>query len=257
MVEAIEVVAGRDETEPLWLIMEWMPHDLCSIFVEDDDIPLLLSQVNSALIFMHSNGFAHRDLKPENIFIQHNRQNFVVKVADAGLSKYSSHDQMQTFAGSIAYIGPEIWESDSHYTNAVDMWSSVIVAVELWNPWNSSSSSLLKDMRSSRSWHQSWTQSFIKPRIDLAPPVFRPLLCGLLSESPGEIWTAAQCEQWLQTYAAIGTSVHLVGEEIRHVRSSHPTLSTTRAQSAPLQLGVLETELHSFAHEDGNGVDGE
>lgn len=256
-MEAIEVVAGRDETEPPWLIMEWMPHDLHSVFLEDNEISLLLSQVNSALVFIHSNGFAHRDLKPENILIQHNREGFVAKVADVGLSKYSSHGRMQTLAGSIAYMAPEIWESDSHYTNAVDMWSLGIIAVELWNPWNSSSGSLVRDMQPNRSWHQSWIQSFIKPHIDLTPPVFRPLLRGLLLESPGERWIATQCEQWLQTYVAIGTSVHMAGEENRHVRSSHPTLSTIRADCASLQLSVLDTELQSSSDVDGNGVNGE
>ncbi|KAH6605846.1 hypothetical protein Trco_004999 [Trichoderma cornu-damae] len=97
--------------------MEWMPHDLHSVFLEDDKIPLLLSQVNSALVFMHANGFTRRDLKPENILTQHNAQGFLAKVADVGLSKYSSHGRMQTFAGSIAYTAPEIWDLDPDYTN--------------------------------------------------------------------------------------------------------------------------------------------
>ncbi|KAL6876796.1 kinase-like domain-containing protein [Trichoderma novae-zelandiae] len=256
IVEAIEVLVGKDDTEPPWLIMELMPQDLHSVFLEEDEIPLLLSQVNSALVFMHSNGFAHRDLKPQNILIQHNREGFVAKVADVGISKYSIDGRMQTFAGSIAYMAPEIWDSGSHYTNAVDMWSLGIIAVELWNPWNSSSSSLVRDMQL----HRSWFQNFVKPHIDLAPPVFRPLLRGLLSESPGERWMAIQCEQWLQTYVDIGTSVHMAGEENRHVRSSHPTLSPIRANSVHM---AGENNRHvgsshsTLATQNCNGVDSE
>ena len=185
---------GRDATEPPWLIMEWMSHDLRSAILEDDEIPGTLRQVSSGLAFMHSHCFAHRDLKPENILVQRVTGRLVAKIADVGLSKYSTTGRMQTFAGSIAYMAPEVWNSDQPYTNAVDMWSLGVIAIELWTRWDLLLDSTAKETAWSRDLHHSWIRTDLESRVDRAPAPFPLILRGLLSVSPGERWRASVCE---------------------------------------------------------------
>ncbi|PNY27177.1 Protein kinase-like domain protein [Tolypocladium capitatum] len=240
IVQAIEILPGRNEIEPPWLIMEWVPLDLDSMSLNDHEILVLLRQVSSGLAFMHASGFAHRDLKPENILIHEHTGGFSAKIADVGMSKYNIRGKMQTYAGSIAYMAPEFWESELAYTNAVDMWSFGIIAVKLLTGWESISDGLDEVMQPSRTWHQNWIRNSIIPRLDLTPAGFEPLLRRLLSEAPGERLTASVCEEWLRTNAQELISIQvgdrcvlLAGEERRHVRSIHPTLSTTRADNNP------------------------
>ncbi|KAL7783596.1 kinase-like domain-containing protein [Trichoderma ceciliae] len=258
IVQAIEVLVGRHEAEPPWLIMEWIPLDLRAVSLEDDDIPELLHQVSSGLLFMHDSGFAHRDLKPENILILENKQGLFAKIADVGLSKYSTHGQMQTFAGSLVYMAPEIW-SVASYTNAVDMWSLGIIAVELWTRWDLLSGES-KRMQLDKSEQQIWIRNSVKPRIDLAPVAFRPVLHGLLSESTRERWEARRCEEWLrantQAHVSMRQATHMIEEDIRRARSSHFALSTKQVSNVSLSnLITQNTELRNPIGSDAASVD--
>lgn len=54
--------------------------------------------------FLHKNNFIHRDLKPQNILITDKDK---VKIADFGLSRYLSEDQMaQSSCGTPSYTAP-------------------------------------------------------------------------------------------------------------------------------------------------------
>ena len=98
--------------------MEWVEDDLCSVNLEDRDVPRLLTHVARGLAFMHSNGFTHRDLKPENILVQRDQHRLTTaKIADFGTTKYDISGKMQTYAGSSVYMAPEFWEQELAYTS--------------------------------------------------------------------------------------------------------------------------------------------
>lgn len=239
IVQAIEVVPGINGIEPPWLIMEWIPLDLRSLTLADDEIPILLQQVGSGLAFMHANSVTHRDLKPENILVYQHAGSFSAKIADVGLSKYNVRGKMQSYAGSTAYMAPEFWEPERAYTSAIDVWSFGVVALELLTAWEDLLEQTNATVQLNRSWNQNWVRNIVIPRVDLASEAFKPLLRNLLCEAPEDRWTASECDEWLQEHRSdVGSSQAecrdwrepLFDEEQRRRRSAHPTLSATRAE---------------------------
>ncbi|KAJ2983240.1 hypothetical protein NQ176_g842 [Zarea fungicola] len=232
IVETIDILPGNTGIEPPWLIMEWVERNLNTYRPSDREIPLLLCQISAGLAYMHSKGFTHRDLKPDNILIQENGTSVVAKIADVGLAKYAGDRNMHTYAGTLLYMAPELWDSEKGYTNAVDMWSFGIIALELLTNWD------IKDNGPegrggppSETLHRKWIQTYVLPRRDEAHEETRELLNGLLSVDVQTRWTALQCKKWLGK--ARDSLESSFGEENRNVRSANPTLSTTRAQSLP------------------------
>ena len=204
IVQAIEVLIGRGN-EPPWLIMEWIEGDLGSINLDDHDVPTVLTHISRGLSYMHTNGFTHRDLKPGNILIQINRGKLVAaKIADFGTTKYDHSGKMRSYIGTSIYMAPEFWEEELAYTNAVDMWSFGIVAVELLTRWESRSDGWSSIFPPLRTQHQQWIRGTLRQRVAGAPEKFKPLLLGLLSETPSQRWTAINSEEWLQKNAQSG-----------------------------------------------------
>ena len=71
----------------------------------------------------------HKDLKPENILVD-DAEN--LKIADGGIAKALCDEQgtsvqeyMQTVAGTLLYMAPEVWEG--HYTRSSDVFSLGLV----------------------------------------------------------------------------------------------------------------------------------
>lgn len=211
--------------------MEWVPGDLRRYDLKRCEISPLLYQVSSGLAFMHAHQFVHRDLKPENILVQ-DAERFCAKIADFGLSKWNVFGEMQSYAGSTAYMAPEIPKRKG-YTSAVDMWSLGVIAVEVLTEWDITAGPG-QGIPS-----EEWIHESVLPRIGHAPEKFRDLLQVLLSEDAKARLTAAQCVSWLQLCAGpTDTSEHHNEEQEchadvhRHVRSAHPTLSQTRADKS-------------------------
>lgn len=106
----------------------------------------ILSQVLFGLYHIHENGFFHRDLKPENILVSttfkyfdkqyydnmEHRYNYVVKIADYGLSRYVSSDNnhFTAYVSTRWYRSPEILLRDRSYGKPIDMWAFGCVAFE-------------------------------------------------------------------------------------------------------------------------------
>ena len=86
-------------------------------------------QLATALEFIHQQNVVHRDLKPENILVD-DAENLII--ADVGIAKALCDEQgtsvqeyMQTVAGILLYMAPEVWEG--HYTKSSDVFSLGLV----------------------------------------------------------------------------------------------------------------------------------
>jgi len=89
-----------------------------------------VTQLASAMNYLHSKGIIHRDLKPGNILLTAETKN--LKLIDFGLAKccFDSTDeksyQMTGWTGSLRYMAPEVIRSEP-YGEKVDIYSYGII----------------------------------------------------------------------------------------------------------------------------------
>lgn len=97
--------------------------------LEESLIWKLISQIASALQYLHQNNVIHRNIKPDNIYIT---QNLDIKLGDFGISRIFDINKPnhQTLAGTYQYMSPEMLERKS-YSFETDIWSFGVVAFEL------------------------------------------------------------------------------------------------------------------------------
>lgn len=68
-----------------------------------------------ALDYMHKKDVVHRDLKPENILLADSSPDADIKVADFGLARVvSSNDMMKTACGTPGYVAPEVLKNKGY-----------------------------------------------------------------------------------------------------------------------------------------------
>ena len=70
----------------IFMVMEYIPHDLTSIDVgklSDEDLKILVYNIVCAVSYVHSANVLHRDLKPQNVLVS---KNLHVKICDFGIS---------------------------------------------------------------------------------------------------------------------------------------------------------------------------
>lgn len=117
----------------LCIVMPVMEQDLKQLVEEkggltEKEALRILSQIISALDYIHSNGFTHRDIKAANVFIDSDGN---VKLGDFGTMKESS--TCKTFVGTPNWMAPEVMEQGGGYTTSADIWSLGIVMIEIIN----------------------------------------------------------------------------------------------------------------------------
>eukprot|EP00903_Cladosiphon_okamuranus_P012731 g11902.t1 len=93
----------------------------------ESEMKRMLTNMLSAVGYMHRNGIVHRDLKLENWLMQTPGDTTGVKLIDFGLSKHFAQDQnMQQAVGSTYYVAPEVLQGS--YGPKCDMWSMGVIA---------------------------------------------------------------------------------------------------------------------------------
>jgi hypothetical protein len=144
----------ENEVKKRHIMMDWMPKNLSTLIKETQKIPNtqpfelhvaldIMLQVAKAMTYLHKLKIIHRDLKPENILIQEDHSNFLVKLADFGISKFynmSETSSTQTPGqGTTTYAAPELKFDeevdgsciDPKFPPKADVWSFAIIFSEV------------------------------------------------------------------------------------------------------------------------------
>jgi serine/threonine protein kinase len=95
--------------------------------IPDDELFVMMCEAAEGLDFLHERNVTHRDVKPDNILLLRGH----AKVADFGLARQQEQmiAQMSVFAGSPAYMAPEVWSGDSGPSS--DLYSFAVTYIEL------------------------------------------------------------------------------------------------------------------------------
>lgn len=97
----------------------------------------VITQLLSAVSFMHHENMIHRDIKFENILFENRNDDAQIKLIDFGITKtYSEkkdNERCSTFnsSGTIYTMAPEIFDVNAECTFQSDMWSLGVVAFML------------------------------------------------------------------------------------------------------------------------------
>ena len=87
----------------------------------------IMSQIASAVKYLHRYGIVHRDLKPDNIMITQQNDLGIIKIMDFGLSKIvSTQEKMVDGYGTLSYVAPEVLLR-TPYNKEVDIWSMGVI----------------------------------------------------------------------------------------------------------------------------------
>ena len=73
--------------------------------LNESEAAMIMYQLLSALVYLHSQNISHRDIKPENFMLANKNDPTNVKMIDFGLSKdFSGQETMKTMSGSVSEI---------------------------------------------------------------------------------------------------------------------------------------------------------
>uniref|UniRef100_A0A8C4Q9L3 IkappaB kinase n=1 Tax=Eptatretus burgeri TaxID=7764 RepID=A0A8C4Q9L3_EPTBU len=104
------------------------PENCCGM--KENDVMMAISDIASAVQYLHKNRIIHRDLKPENIVLQTQEERVLYKIIDLGYAKELDQGSLCTsFVGTLQYLAPELFEGQK-YTVTVDYWSFATVVFE-------------------------------------------------------------------------------------------------------------------------------
>ena len=86
----------------------------------------LISQILSAVAYLHKHNVIHRDLKPENIVFESKEKDSLLKIIDFGTSKkFKSNEKLHSRLGTAYYIAPEVLAQN--YDEKCDVWSCGVI----------------------------------------------------------------------------------------------------------------------------------
>ncbi|GMI37499.1 hypothetical protein TrCOL_g7523 [Triparma columacea] len=171
-----------------------------------------LSQMLSAITYMHDHRIAHRDLKLENWVLMSPNAWSDLKLIDFGLSTHFERDvHMTRVVGSSYYVSPQVLKRS--YTHSCDLWSLGVIAYMLLSgapPFFGSSDALIKQSIITGTY--SFPTSLFKDVSEEA----KAFVCSLLSYAPEYRLTARQAlnHPWLTKAAPRAYSTSTGSDEL-------------------------------------------
>ncbi|KAK7252896.1 hypothetical protein RIF29_37157 [Crotalaria pallida] len=92
-------------------------------------------EISEAMEYLHANGIIHRDLKPSNLILTKDKKH--VKLADFGIAREETDDDMTSETGTYRYMAPELYSKSplprgakKSYDRKADVYSFAMV---LWS----------------------------------------------------------------------------------------------------------------------------
>lgn len=121
-----------------YLVMTYCPGTLATRIehMSERDMWKLIRDVASGLAYLHAHDIVHRDIKPDNI-LQNDEGAFVI--SDFGLShqlrasmqRASGMGNSNPLCGTLAYMAPELFDTDAKAVKATDVWALGVALYEV------------------------------------------------------------------------------------------------------------------------------
>lgn len=117
----------------LALVMELMERNMTQYLETETEILLytklsLCSDIIDALMYLHAKGIVHRDLTSNNVLLKAS----TAKLGDFGMAKHlDDPGSLTEIPGTEAYMPPEAYPPDQHYTEALDIFSFGVLAIQI------------------------------------------------------------------------------------------------------------------------------
>lgn len=136
IVELREVVVG-DALDDVFIVMSFLEHDLKTLQdmmpepLLPSEIKTLMSQLATAVAFLHSHWILHRDLKTSNILMNNQGE---IKLADFGMARYTGDPpppNLTQLVVTLWYRAPELLLGTKTYGFEIDLWSVGCIFGEL------------------------------------------------------------------------------------------------------------------------------
>ena len=101
--------------------------------ITEEEASIILSQIFSAVVYLHGKQICHRDIKPENIMLSKENDINSIKIIDFGLSAQNFDKLINNdYCGTYIYMAPEQIEKKLYFIS-VDIWSIGILMFMLLN----------------------------------------------------------------------------------------------------------------------------
>lgn len=85
----------------------------------------VMSQLFSAVAYLHSNSVVHRDIRPENILLEDNTEYLNIKLISFETAATIKNAKVRGRAGTVHYMAPEVLAAS--YSEKCDVWSCGVV----------------------------------------------------------------------------------------------------------------------------------
>ena len=127
-----KTISSVEDKESFYHISEYLPGGelfdeiVREAFIDENTAKMIMTQIFSAIKYLHSVGVTHRDLKPENIMLKQKGSISYIKIIDFGFAKRFKADTVFTdVVGTCYYIAPEIFKGS--YNEKIDIWSAGVL----------------------------------------------------------------------------------------------------------------------------------
>ncbi|CAE7025991.1 CPK2 [Symbiodinium sp. KB8] len=199
----------------------------------EKDCAIVVQQMLSAVLYMHTSGVCHRDLKPENfLFLTKGPiDKNVLKIIDFGLSKaFEDGVHMTTKAGTPYYVAPQVLQG--RYDKSCDIWSCGVIMYTMlcgYPPfYGKTDQEVLSKVRKGLYTFDSKDWKFVSEDA-------KKLISQLIKLDPEHRYTSKQAldDPWIVQRAPRAADVSLHGDQLSNLRSFR---SQNRLKKAALNI---------------------